>query len=534
MKKLFILSLAGLLAVACELPKDLETLLDENYNKEWASTFGETDPNHTWSMVDNKFVQIDLDDPARVKIYVKSEKNYNLAGDYENVQGNCELAFDAPAGCTDVYVTVNGVPYECDKAKARGTMVAAAGDVISSTDGDYVYYNFGEIKKFKQDDETLPEYINNTAKVNMDYRVISNGQPYKFYPLFWNADYEHTFGLYYYEGDERKEVDFYADKNPNDYPNYLQYKDSEGNWADIVTDYAYEGIFAQSNIADDEQILRGRYFTINLPKGTEFGFFVNITEEKDGVEKHIGKFYSDPALNQEPNTSFSSFSYLEMDGNTYITIEDKRNGDLDYNDFIFIMEGTQEHIEETPVDYLYAVEDLGGTCDFDFNDIVFSVSHVSGQPHANVKLLAAGGTLPAYICFGDFKSTEVHEMFGVDTKEMVNTAKGTTKSNMIAAKSFTVAVGADWSHSPAFSVKGNGFKVKVKRDKENTLEVETPGAGSSAAPQMLILPEKWLWPTERTRISDAYPSFGEWGANYTNTQWVNNVVNENVVDWVTE
>ena len=112
MKKLFILSLAGLLAVACELPKDMdfETLLDENYNKEWATTFGETDPNHTWSMVDNKFVQIDLDEPARVKIYVKGEKNYKLAGDYENVQGNCELAFDAPAGCTEVYVTVNGVP----------------------------------------------------------------------------------------------------------------------------------------------------------------------------------------------------------------------------------------------------------------------------------------------------------------------------------------------------------------------------------------------------------------------------------------
>ena len=114
------------------------------------------------------------------------------------------------------------------------------------------------------------------------------------------------------------------------------------------------------------------------------------------------------------------------------------------------------------------------------------------------------------------------------------TKKGTTKSNLVEGKSFTVAVGADWSHSPAFSEKGNGFKVRVVRDKENTLEVETPGAGNNAAPQMLILPEKWLWATERTRISDAYPAFGEWGANYTNTQWVNNVVNENVVDWVTE
>ena len=139
MKKLFILSLAGLLAVACELPKDLETLLDENYNKEWATTFGETDPNHTWSMVDNKFVQIDLDEPARVKIYVKGEKNYKLAADYENVQGCCELAFDAPAGCTDVYVTVNDVPYNGNKAKAHGTMATAADDVISSMFKDVLF-----------------------------------------------------------------------------------------------------------------------------------------------------------------------------------------------------------------------------------------------------------------------------------------------------------------------------------------------------------------------------------------------------------
>lgn len=528
MKKLFILSLAGLLAVACELPKDMdmEALLDENYNKEWATTFGETDPNHTWSMVDNKFVQIELDEPARVKIYVKGEKNYKLAADYENVQGNCELAFDAPAGCTDVYVTVNGIPYECNKANARGTMAAAAGDVISSMDGDYVYYNFGDIKKFKNDATTLPERVNNTEKVTMDYEVISNGEPYKFYPLFWNAVLYHTFGLYYYENGERKEVEFYADKKGD----YLQYKDSEGNWIDIETRYAYEGIFAQSNIADNEQVLRGKYFTINLPKGTKFGFYANITSKSDEAEKHMGKFYSNPALNQEPNTSFSSFSYLEIDGNTYITIEDLRNDDFDYNDFIFIMEGTQDHISDKPFEYLYAVEDLGGTCDFDFNDIVFSVSHVSGQPHANVKLLAAGGTLPAYICFDKFQSTEVHEMFGVDTKEMVNTKKGTTKKNMKAGKSFTVTVGADWSHK-AFSKEGNGFKVKVEKN-GNTYEVETPGAGNSAAPQMLILPENWLWPTERTRISDAYPSFGEWGANYTNTEWVKNVVNENVVDWV--
>ena len=530
MKKFFILTLVGILAAACELPKDIATSIDEIYNEEFANTFGDTDPNHTWSMVDNKYVELNLEQPSRVKIYVKTDKDYKLAGDYENVSGNCELSFDAPMGCTDVYVTVNGIPYQNDKAKMRGMAAASEFEAdytnpIESGD-EYVYYKFEQIKMFKKNAATLPERVNNSDKVNMDYRVISNGNPYKFYPLFWNADYKHSFGLYYFENGERKEIDFYIDKQGD----CLQFKNSEGKWQDIVTDYAYEGIFAQQNIADSDSVLRGKYFTINLPKGTEFGFYVDVTSNSNGAETFKGRYYSAPELN--PNASYSTFAYMEMGDNTYITIEDRNDDDFDYNDFIFIMEGTQEHITKDPVEYVYAVEDLGSTCDFDFNDIVFSVSHVNGQEHANVKLLAAGGTLPAYICFNNYSSKEVHQMFGVDTKEMVNTKKGITKESMKAAKAFTVTVGKEWSHM-AFTEKGNGFKVKVKKN-DKTIEVQTPGANSDAAPQMLILPSKWLWPTERTSINDAYPSFGLWGANYTNTEWVNEVVNENVINWVTE
>ena len=76
----------------------------------------------------------------------------------------------------------------------------------------------------------------------MDYEVISNGKPYEFYPLFWNADYEHAFGVYYYDGvgEQPKKVEFYTDKMEGD-DCYLQYKNSQGEWTDVTTDYAYEG-----------------------------------------------------------------------------------------------------------------------------------------------------------------------------------------------------------------------------------------------------------------------------------------------------
>jgi hypothetical protein len=93
-----------------------------------------------------------------------------------------------------------------------------------------------------------------------------------------------------------------------------------------------------------------------------------------------------------------------------------------------------------------------------------------------------------------------------------------------------VQVPTNWSHA-AFSKEGNGFGVKVEKDGAIT-EVKTPGPGNNAAPQILILPKDWLWPTERTRINTAYPQFVGWSDNYTNTTWVNEYVGSNVVDWV--
>ena len=71
----------------------------------------------------------------------------------------------------------------------------------------------------------------------------------------------------------------------------------------------------------------------------------------------------------------------------------------------------------------------------------------------------------------------------------------------------------------------------MKKD-ENVYDVTIRKPGDDAAPQILVLTKDWLWPTERTRINTAYPQFGEWGKNYTNSDWVNTREYSNVVDWV--
>ena len=523
--------MASGLMTSCVIDKRVQIpTAEEKYNQEFVELFGKTDPNHTWAMVESRAVELTVNKPSQVKIYAQYGKDYHLVANYENVSGTCELAFDAPMGCTDLHVTVDGVPYL--RADGRTAIFGDNQNVIS-TDG-FKEHKFSEIKKFMGNDAILPERVENTKKVTKDFRVKANGGQYRFYPLFWNADFFHTFGLYYYDANGQKvEIPFYQDKTGD----CLQYKDEAGNWANAEVDYVFSELFPSSKIAnlnDDDVVLRSKCYTINnLPAGTEFGFFVSVVQQSE-EEKLMGTYYSDPSLNT-PAKSFSSFAYLELDGKTYMTIEDHRNDDFDFNDFIFIMEGEQEHIEETPYEYIYATEDLGGTDDYDFNDIVFSVSHVSGQPHADVKLLAAGGTLPAEIWFNNTKcGKEVHEQFGVETSVMVNTAKGTTKANLKEVKSYTVEVGKEWSHvDAAFTEKGNGFKVKVTKDGKDHW-VGTPGASDGEAPQMLVLNPDWLWPIERTSIVEAYSGFGEWGKNYQNKTWVNTVDNSKVINWIAE
>ena len=542
MRKVLVLATSCLLMTSCVIDKrELVSEVDQ-YNKEFVSVFGETDPNHTWCMVENKKVEVNLNKPSQVKVYVKAGQNYHLAADYENVSGKQQLSFDAPMGCEDVYVTVDGVPYQSEGSRTAINTENWKG--VMSVGEDYREYTYAQIKGFKDDKETLPERVDNTKKVRMDYIAeAESDKTYTFYPLFWNAHFSHTFGLYYYVNGVKYELDFYKDKEGDCLQYYNSQSTSDNKWENVTDNYVFKTIFNQQ-FDDEDVVLRSKPYTIKFPEGTsQFGFYVNVYESKEGEGLvHRAKYYSNPALNED-NYKMSSFAYKVVDGNTYITIEDHNNDDFDYNDFIFVMEGTQSHIEETPLEYIYAVEDLGGSDDFDFNDVVFSVSHVSGQPHANVKLLAAGGTLPAYIYFGNTMcgGKEVHEMFGVDTKVMVNTKDGTTKENMKPGKNFVVSVPANWSHVP-YRIDNSinpsvesvldeiYFSVKVTKD-GTAYEVTRRKPGTDAAPQILVLTPEWLWPTERTRINTAYPGFGEWGANYTNKTWVENVQGP-VVNWL--
>lgn len=305
--------------------------------------------------------------------------------------------------------------------------------------------------------------------------------------------------------------------------------------------------------------------TYNFPAGYHIVFFVAPYQPSNpnDYSNHNGKYeegiynYSLPELNKrighrESNSNTDCPTYIAdpnqpwlsargaikatawtFNGQTFLGFEDGTDDDL--NDIVFWVEG-QYTTPEPPItvpdpdplpepqseSWIIACEDLGNTDDIDFNDVVFSVSHTAGETTAKVTPLAAGGVLPSNIYHGGNNLGEIHNLInGAQPNangqySMLNTgSKGTPGS------AITITVPAD------YSVTNHGFTVKVK-DQNESIVLESAKIGT--APQMLVLPGEWAWPTERTPIGTAFPMFVNWSkAANTAIDWYKSPVEGKVV-----
>lgn len=187
-----------------------------------------------------------------------------------------------------------------------------------------------------------------------------------------------------------------------------------------------------------------------------------------------------------------------------------------------------EQKDETQT-WIVACEDLGAVGDFDFNDIVFRVSHLAGNDTVHIQALAAGGTLQAVLCHEEAGELgEIHGLFGfTDVTMMVNTGVGYNWNgrNNYNGKVIDIKVPTDFT----MATNMGGFYLKIYNgDKEVETEI---GPSQGVAPQMICAPGDWKWPLEVVNIGDAYPGFGEWGAGYENGgTWYEGGVTENLYD----
>lgn len=274
-----------------------------------------------------------------------------------------------------------------------------------------------------------------------------------------------------------------------------------------------------------------------FPEGTHVVFFIimgnnNSWHETSQYGTNIR--YSRPWMNKmfyykqyENHPSYmvedaaKDFVTYKWGGQIVMGVEDE-GGDDDMNDILFFIKGNVNdddipEIGEEPEEnsWIIACEDLGDTNDYDFNDVVFKVSHVAGKTTAYVTPLAAGGVLETYIIYGTKELGETHQLLGSDKKAdgsypIINTYSITAQGQKIP-----VTVPAD------FSMANNmgGFAIQVVRTQPNAITITAPTSG--LAPQMFCVPGTWAWPKERVNIEVAYPQFANWNANSNNIEWYN-------------
>lgn len=253
-----------------------------------------------------------------------------------------------------------------------------------------------------------------------------------------------------------------------------------------------------------------------------------------------GGMYEGPDVRPFANT----FKFRDL---VILGFGDEVAGDKDLNDICFIVNG---HIEEPgditpdnvpepkPVEWLMACEDLGNTDDFDFNDVVFKVSHVANETKAKITALASGGTLPVELTYNgqvltgpNNSKTHFNSWFDdgrIEDGQPINAGAGTVQAT---GKSIEIPVPMDFSLanvSVSDDGRMGGFALKVYDREEGTYtKIAAPNDGD--APQMMCLPSNWVWPNEKTRITEAYPLFGQWGSNYNVTNWYEHYVVSNLV-----
>lgn len=290
--------------------------------------------------------------------------------------------------------------------------------------------------------------------------------------------------------------------------------------------------------------------------------WVNWTNETGNIIANVMRggliSFSDEALNtdmfQNANaagkygawTSMASSAVYTYNGVNIISFEDwggqftvtngvpqntSGSNSIDWNDLAFAINAEfqtppppVEEEQEEGESWIIACEDLGDTDDYDFNDVVFKVSHVSGQTTATVTPLAAGGTLETWIVYNNKYLGETHQLLGAQKNTsgsypMINTttitATATTPQEVTVPEDFTVTDNM------------GGFSIIVNSKDNSAVLIKAPSAG--AAPQMFCVPSTWAWPTERTKIQDAYPNFANWSADSNNIEWYNNATAGKVI-----
>ncbi|WP_455668661.1 DUF4842 domain-containing protein [Phocaeicola sp.] len=487
------------------------------------------DPKQDWNLAEQFIVNVSVnyggDGEYTIKIYSDNPRNADvkayLLGEYTVKDGSTNaLLVDGLSSfesvyvcCVDAangYVMKEGTVKDGKTAVAFGAMSnrAVSKGVASRVAGDWKEFDAKDIYELVKPNGGIfrENHKPSDPSVMNSYELAPNGN-FTVYAVYGESTNHDEYGYYYYDpqtdplGANRQYQKLL--ETQGGVVDFLSYrKNGETEW----TKWDFSPSSKNTDVIGKSEKIFSEPYTINVPSGYRMGFYV------------IGSWGIHWCSNKKFSGGLEISAVINHNGvPTYVGLEDNATfsggSDFDCNDIIFYIDPNESEklpdvvIPEEPVEtesmsWIIACEDLGSVGDYDFNDVVFSVSHVSGEKTAVVTPLAAGGTLPAKILYGGKDIGEIHGLLGGnDTSTMINTSNWGKAGNPI-----TITVGTDFTMS---SSNMGGFSLKIG---DGTATITAPGQGE--APQMICVPGNWAWPTERTSIVSAYSKFGEWGANY--------------------
>lgn len=556
------------------------------YAQEFETTYGSVDPDQDWNLAMRGSVTVTVAKPSKVTVYALVNGLYSIVGDYADVTATQTLEFDVLEGTTQLIVTdgTQGIHTTVGGSVSFGgggsahTRAANYGnnlkdkdgqvtDISVTTTGEYITFTKEEAKAYES---VLPELNDpgasydrsNLNRVIKNFKYVSNGS-FTFYPVYWQTSAANEVGIYYTDAQgQYHEVRVYDIKSGDELQDIYangEIKNVDGGSISSLNGYE-NGVVKQ----------RAKAITIDIPEGTVFGFYL--------INNGTNKFYSEAEKNPVYGDRYSDHqtekgcyaASITIDGSKYLCFEDWYRGDFDLNDVVFKFAGNvPTTIDEdlTAASWIVACEDLGGSFDWDFNDVIFKVAHISGQETATITPLAAGGTLASYIFFDNPNTPnqeetclgEIHQLVGsgacvsgeYNPYNVYNT-RGT------AGQSITINVDKDWTmayySSESFIATEQykehnmgGFSIRVLKEgteaKNNNPSINDPDFGLASivaapgqgdAPQMICLPAtyelgewtyEWAWSKELQTMADgqgngSYPRFAGWVNDHaTNVDW---------------
>lgn len=296
-------------------------------------------------------------------------------------------------------------------------------------------------------------------------------------------------------------------------------------------------------------------YQIEVPVGMKWGLYLE-TYQNQSNSKPLIRWYSNAQYN--PNNASAAASF-EFGGINYVSFEDAPNPyncsntsntgtcqscqtyngqhfghyDHDMNDIVLAI--TPHPIESTykSISYRVMCEDLGGTFDWDFNDLVLDVVYEEGtqkgaKAKTTITVQAVGGTLPIELLYNNASIPgvgELHTWFDqtADLDGMfkpINVSNGETKTPKVA---YTIE--HDWvKMDGTYDVREIVQDISVKV--ANYTTVAFPDSKGGDVPQCFMCPINVHWSDELINISDTYSDFPGWVASQgNNPTWWNSGFN---------